>query len=83
MIFPHDFKIFDPHLLDMHGMPSACAYSVLISVQGLLNLVNFFRHSQNSNNLFELKGFKCHKNNKPSSDLAVDIFENKCNKLTE
>jgi hypothetical protein len=59
MPFPDVFKVFDSHSRDMHGMPAAMGYSVLVSIEGIQNLVHFF-HSCNypgQNSLFELKGF--------------------------
>ena len=88
MPFPDVFKIFDSHSLDRHGMQFASGYSVLISVEGLQNLVNFFRltrnsDSQNFGNLFELKGVKCYKNNDLSNSLTTGNFHNTPTKQNE
>ena len=40
MPFPDVFKIFYSHSLNMHGLPCEHGYSVLISVEGVQNLVN-------------------------------------------
>ena len=65
MLFPSVLKIFYPHSRDLHGVPCAFGYAVLISIEGLENLVDYFRltsclHSAvNSSIPFELKGVKC------------------------
>jgi hypothetical protein len=75
MPFPDVFKVFDSHSRDMHGMPAAMGYSVLVSIEGIQNLINYFHNScdypgQNSeNSLFELKGVKCHRNISLSNSL--------------
>ena len=48
----------------MHGLPYEHGYSVFISVEGVLNLVKYFRlfrnnHRNNFGSLFELRGVKC------------------------
>jgi hypothetical protein len=75
MPFPDVFKVFDSHSRDMHGMPAAMGYSVLVSIEGIQNLIHFF-HNTNScnfypgqNSLFELKGVKCHRNISLSNSL--------------
>jgi hypothetical protein len=65
MPFPDVFKVFESHSRDMHGMPAALGYSVLVSIEGIQNLISFFLNSYNyseQNSLFELKAFKCHRN---------------------
>ena len=69
MPFPDVFKIFYSHSLNMHGLPCEHGYSVLISVEGVQNLVKYFRlfrnhHRNNFGSLFELRGVKCNSNNK-------------------
>ena len=69
MPFQDVFKIFDSHSLNMHGLPCEHGYSVLISVEGVQNLVKYFRlfqdhHRNNFGSLFELRGVKCNSNNK-------------------
>ena len=69
-------------------MQFASRYSVLISVEGLQNLVNFFQltrnsDSQNFGNLFELKGVKCHKSNDLSNSLTAGNFYNTSTKENE
>ena len=34
MPFPDVFKVFDSHSRDIHGMPAAMGYSVLVSIEG-------------------------------------------------
>ena len=69
MPFPDVFKIFYSHSLNMHGLPCEHGYSVLLSVEGVQNLVKYFRlfrnhHRNNFGSLFELRGVKCNSNNK-------------------
>jgi hypothetical protein len=47
MPFPDIFKVFDSHSRDMHGISAAMGNSVLVSVEGIQNLVSFFHHSCN------------------------------------
>ncbi|CAB4003438.1 ATP-dependent DNA helicase PIF1 [Paramuricea clavata] len=63
MPFPDVFKVFDSHSRDMHGMPAAMGYSVLVSIEGIQNLIHFF-HNTNS-----CKGVKCHRNISLSNSL--------------
>ena len=60
MPFPGVFKVFDSHSRNLYGMPSISGFCVLISVEGVENLTNFFRvsssPSQNDSIPFELKG---------------------------
>ena len=76
MPFPDVFKVLDSHSRDMHGMPAALGYSVLVSIEGIQNLARFFHNAscnylgQNSQNSpFELKGVKCHRNISLSNSL--------------
>ena len=39
------FKIFDSHSRDLHGMPSSFGRCVFLGIEGLENLVLFFRIS--------------------------------------
>ena len=61
MPFPGVFKVFDSHSRDVFGRPSAFGYCVLISVEGLENLEEYFRFTSRSNCVipFELKGVTC------------------------
>ena len=61
MPFPGVFKVFDSHSRDVLGRPSAQGYCVLISVEGIDNLEEYFRLTSRSNVMtpFELKGVKC------------------------
>ena len=86
--FSDVFKLFDSHSLNRHGTQFASGYSILISVEGLQNVVNFFRltrnsDSQNFGNLFELKGVKCYKNNDLSNSLTAGNFHNTPTKQNE
>ncbi|XP_028402113.1 uncharacterized protein LOC114525103 [Dendronephthya gigantea] len=62
MPFPGVFKVFDSHSRDMYGRPSALHYCVLISVEGIENLGEYFRLTSRCNEAnivpFELKGVK-------------------------
>ena len=59
--FPEVFKIFDSHSRTLNGMPSSFGSCVLISVEGLQDLVSYFQLTSCSyNNIpFELKGVTC------------------------
>ena len=61
MPFPGVFKVFDSHSRDIFGRPSAMGYCVLISVEGIENLGEYFRLTSRSNVVipFELKGVTC------------------------
>ena len=48
MPFPDLFKIFDSHSRDLNGVPCACGYCVLTCVEGLQNLVRYFRCMSNT-----------------------------------
>jgi type IV secretory pathway VirB10-like protein len=82
MPFPDVFIVFYSHSRDMHGMPAAMGYSVLVSIEGIQNLISFFHNScnypgQNSeNSLFELKGVKCHRNVSLSNSLDKTANDN-------
>jgi hypothetical protein len=43
MPFPDIFKVFDSHSRDHHGMPCASGYCVLISIEGVHHLVEYFQ----------------------------------------
>ena len=59
MLFPGVFKVFDSHSQDVFGRPSALGYCVLISVEGIENLGEYFRLASRSNVVipFELKSY--------------------------
>lgn len=82
MPFPHVFRVFDSHSRNMHGMLVAVGYSVLVSIEGIQNLVRFFHHNcnrldqNNQNTLFELKGLKCLRN------ISLSSLDNKANGTT-
>ena len=62
--FPDVFKVFDSHARDLYGMPSMSGYCVLISVEGIQNLVQYFHlmsqcSASNGHIPFELKGVTC------------------------
>ena len=61
MPFPGVFKVFDSHSRDVFGRPSALGYCVLISVEGIENLGEYFRLTSRSNVVipFELMGVTC------------------------
>ena len=61
MPFPGVFKVFDSHSRDVFGRPSALGYCVLISVEGIENLGEYFRLTSRSNVVipFELRGVTC------------------------
>ena len=64
MPFPDVFKVFDSHSRDLYGMPSTSGYCVLISVEGIQNLVQYFHltsqcSASNDYIPFELKGVTC------------------------
>ena len=64
MPFPDVFKVFDSHARDLYGMPSMSGYCVLISVEGVQNLVQYFHltsqcSASNGHIPFELKGVTC------------------------
>ena len=61
MPFPGVFKVFDSHSRDVFGRPSALGYCVLISIEGVENLGEYFRLTSRSNVVipFELNGVTC------------------------
>ena len=61
MPFSGVFKVFDSHSRDVFGGPCALGYCVLVSVEGVENLGEYFRLTSMSNVviLFELKGVTC------------------------
>ena len=61
MPFPGVFKVFDSHSRDVFGRPSELGYCVLISIEGIENLGEYFRLTSRSNVVipFELKGVTC------------------------
>ena len=87
MPFPDVFKIFYSHSLNIHGNPCESGYSILISVEGVQNLVNYFSlfrssHNQNFGSPFEMKGVRCQRNNDLSSNLlTTSIIKSACNKI--
>ena len=70
MPFPGMFKVFDSHSQDVFGRPSALGYCILISVEGIENLEEYFQLTSRSNAMipFELKGVKCIDN-----DMQVEL----------
>ncbi|XP_028404015.1 uncharacterized protein LOC114526630 [Dendronephthya gigantea] len=78
MPFPDVFKVFDSHSRDMYGRPSALHYCVLISVEGIENLAEYFRLTSRCNEAnivlpFELKGLRCIDNN--DLETATQLLE--------
>ena len=64
MPFPDVFKVFDSHTRDLYGVSSMSGYCVLISVEGIQNLVQYFHltsqcSASNGHIPFELKGVTC------------------------
>ena len=64
MPFPDVFKVFDSHSRGLYGMPSMSGHCVLISVEGLQNLAQYFHltsqsSGSNDNIPFELNGVTC------------------------
>ena len=64
MPFPDVFKVFDCHSRDLYGMPSMSGHCVLISVEGLQNLAQYFHFTtplSGSNGCIplELRGATC------------------------
>ena len=70
MPFPCVFKVFDSHSRDVFGRPSVLGYCILISVEGIENLEEYFQLTSRSNAMipFELKGVKCIDN-----DIQVEL----------
>ena len=73
--FPGVFTVFDSHSRDVFGRPSALGYCVLISVEGIENLGEYFRLTSRSNAVipFELKGVKCIGNVDIETELSTII----------
>ncbi len=72
MPFPGVFKVFDSHSRDLYCMPSISGYCVLMSVERVENLTNFFKDTSSAANQnysipFELKGVQLI-NETPRSD---------------
>ena len=64
MPFPDVFKVFDFHSRDLYGMPSMLGCCVLISVEGIQNLAQYFHltsqcSASNDYIPFELKVVTC------------------------
>ena len=78
MPFPGVFKVFDSHSRDVFGRPSALGYCVLISVEGIENLGEYFRLTSRSNVVipFELKGVKCIGNVDMETELSTRVITN-------
>ena len=56
-LFDNHYKIFDSHSRDQHGIPSYFGTCVLLTVQGLENLVGFFQATYPGTCVpFEMKG---------------------------
>ena len=77
MPFPGVFKVFDSHSRDVFGRPSALGYCVLISVEGVENLGDYFRLTSRPNAVipFELKGVRCIDNNM-QAELSARVITN-------
>ena len=80
---PDVFKFFYSHSRDLHGMQCTSGYSVLTSVEGVQNLVDFFHLTSGACQHFvvpfELKGVRCNKrtnlmSNQDSTDLMQSDF---------
>ena len=75
MPFPGVFKVFDSHSRDVFGRPSPLGYCVLLSVEGIENLGEYFRLTSNPNVVtpFELKGVKCINNDDMQTELSATV----------
>ena len=75
MPFPGVFKVFDSHSRDVFGRPSPLGYCVLLSVEGIENLGEYFRFTSNPNVVtpFELKGVKCINNDDVQTELSATV----------
>ena len=75
MPFPGVFKVFDSHSRDIFGRPSPLGYCVLLSVEGIENLGEYFRLTSNPNVVtpFELKGVKCINNYDMQTELSATV----------
>ena len=82
MPFPGVFKVFDSHSRDVFGRPSALGYCVLISVEGVENLGEYFQLTSRSNALvsFELKGVTCIDNDM-RAELPARVITNNSKKI--
>ena len=87
MPFPGVFKVFDSHSRDVFGRPSALGYCVLISVEGIENLGEYFQLTSRSSVVipFELKGVTCIATELPARVIAnsgmvgsTEVFEQQC-----
>ena len=78
MPFPGVFKVFDSHSRDLFGRLSELGYCVLISVEGVENLGEYFQLTSMSNAviLFELKGVTCIDN-----DMGTELSARVLSKL--
>ena len=79
MPFPGVFKVFDSHSPDVFGRPSALGYCVLISIEGVENLGEYFRLTSRSNVVipFELKGVTCIATELPARAItnSTEVFD--------
>ena len=75
MPFPGVFKVFDSHSRDVSGRPSPLGYCVLISVEKIENLGEYFRLTTRSNVVtpFELKGVKCINNDYMQAESSATV----------
>ena len=75
MPFPGVFKVFDLHSRNVFGRPSPLGYCVLLSVEGIENLGEYFRLTSNPNVVtpFELKGVKCINNDDMQTELSATV----------
>ena len=78
MPFSGVFKVFDSHSRDIFGRPSAMGYCVLISVEGIENLEEYFRLTSRSNVVipFELKSIMCIHNDDMETELCARVITN-------
>ena len=75
MPFPGVFKVFDSHSRDVFGRPSPLGSCVLLSVERIENLGEYFRLTSNPNVVtpFELKGVKCINNDDMQTELSATV----------
>ena len=76
MSFPGVFKVFDSHSRDVYHRRPALGYSVLMSIQGIDHLGEYFRLLSMSNEPnamipYELKGVKCINNDDMVGSVEV------------
>ena len=78
MPFPGVFKVFDSHSRDVFGRPSALGYCVLISVEGVGNLKDYFQLTSWSNGVIpiDLKGVKGINNDDMDIELSARVITN-------